>query len=498
MQGRQVSTQFKFVTLPQRSGTVANVFIHGYSAGHDMEDRCALRKHIPSSLHNCINIFAYWPSGHWSQFDEWSTKGILAAGRLGVLAAAGAAVADRALHFNTSRKRATAMGKLLLTQLEAYILEQHPYVSTVNLVGHSLGGRVVVSALRDLLDNPDHDGLEVGDVLLMAAAVELSGDEACAIGKRINGKLFNAYSRSDKILLLNLGETSAGRNPLENCEHIENITNREMTDFDHTDYWPRLERVLRATGFYGYQGGLPVSSQSLPMAETADPVEDDHLLFHLLELTTAPIQSEVVKHLRTSSWTSLETDNSLYLLTKELQLLGGHCLVNMARRRGLKYVQILLMLAEHFELVDELHDCARVIELEALLISQFFKNSFGDNHVFASKDDVAEQVLAMSQKGYFDQVDALAASLTVTSYFSTTEAPAPAYREAVPGLASMNKEMVLASTLTTSLSALLPTERMKTVMTNFKSAVKPGYSALIPAVAILFYARLKLNNEGLL
>jgi hypothetical protein len=104
---------------------------------------------------------------------------------------------------------------------------------------------------------------------------------------------------------------------------------------------------------------------------------------------------------------------------------------------------------------------------------------------------------AMSEKGYFEQVDALAASLTVTSYFSTTEVPAPEYRQAAP--AAVSKELALASiSLLPSLTNLISTERIKAAVTNLKTAVKPGYSALIPAVAVLFYARLKLNNEGLL
>ncbi|AZD08752.1 hypothetical protein C4K26_3349 [Pseudomonas chlororaphis] len=482
--------QFKFLTLPHRSGEVANVFIHGYSAGHDMEDRCALRKCIPSSLHNCINIFAFWPSGHWSQFSDLSSKSILALGRLNFLAGAGAAVADRAIHFNTSRNRATAMGKTLLSQLESYLLKCHPYVAKVNLVGHSLGGRVVVSALLDLVDKPADESLEVGDVLLMAAASKLSGEDALAISKRIKGKLYNAHSNDDKILLFNLGESSAGRQRVENCEDVP------MYKFGHTDYWPRLEQVLRESGFHGYKSGLPASSQPQPIIKNPDPVVADHLLYDLLELTSERVRGQVAKHLRSSSWTTLETDHSLYLLTKEFQLLGGHCLVNLARGRGLKYVQILLMLAEHYDLVSELHDCAQVIEMEALLISKCFRSSFGEGHVLASKQDIVKHMDAMSEKGYFEQVDALAASLTVTSYFSTPEAPAPEYQKTTPAVT--NKELALASTSTLpALTELISTERIKAAITNLKSAVKPGYSALIPAVAIIFYARLKLNNEGL-
>ena len=174
-------------------------------------------------------------------------------------------------------------------------------------------------------------------------------------------------------------------------------------------------------------------------------------------------------------------------------------MVNLARGRGLKYVQILLMLAEHYELVNEMHDCAQVIELEAMLISQFFQSSFGDNHTLASREDILQQVRAMSEKDYFEQVDALAASLTVTSYFSTPEAPAPLYRKTQSSQPNLSKAVALASlSRWSSLSTLIPTERLQAAFTNLKSAVKPGYSALIPAVAIVFYARLKLNNEGLL
>ncbi|MDD1001436.1 MULTISPECIES: DUF726 domain-containing protein [Pseudomonas] len=488
-----MSHKFKFLTLPHRSGEVANVFIHGYSAGHDMEDRCALRKHIPSSLHNCINIFAFWPSGHWAQFDDLSSKGILAASRLSVLAGAGLAMADRALHFNGSRNRATAMGKTLLSELEIYLLKNHPYVSKVNLVGHSLGGRVVISAMLDLLDKPVDDNLAIGDVLLMAAASKLSGDDAQAIGARIDGKLYNAWSSDDNVLLLNLGESSAGRQKVDHCEDVP------MAGFGHTDYWPSLERVMRASGFHGYKSGLPRAMQPALIIKNPDPVVTDHLLYDLLELTSDRIRSQVVKHLRSSSWTKLETEQSVYLLTKEFQLLGGHCLVNLARGKGLKYVQILLMLAEHYGLVSELHDCAQVIEMEALLISKCFHSSFGEKHVLASTQDIVQRVRDLSEKGYYEQVDALAASLTVSSYFSTPQAPAPAYRTSDSTLASDTKELVLASTsLMPSLSDLVSTERIKAAVTNLKSAIKPGYSALIPAVAILFYARLHLNNEGLL
>lgn len=488
-----MSRQFKFLTLPHVSGEVANVFIHGYSAGHDIEDRYALGKCIPSSLHNCINIFAFWPSGHWSHFDKLSDSSVPAIARFNLLAGVGAAVLNRAAHFKASRHRAEVMGKMLISQLEIYLIKQHPYVSKINLVGHSLGGRVVVSALFNILNNQAFHGLEIGDVLLMAAAAELSGNEARAIRKRTNCKIYNAYSKHDEVLRLNFGENSAGRRPVANCKNVR------MESFGHTDYWPRLEQVLRASGFQGYKSGLPVPSQPQPIFKNPDPVFADYFIYDLLEQTSARVRDRVAKHLRSSSWTTLETDHSVYLLTREFQLLGGHCLVNLARGRGLKYVQILLMLAEHYDLSSELHDCARVVELEELLVSKCFRVSFGKHHVLASRRGISEYLDTMSENGYFEQVDALAASLTIRSFFSPTEAPATKYYETTqpPGSAGTGLELDSASVLSLHTN-LISTKGIGAALTNLKGAVKPGYSALVPAVAIIFYARLKLNNEVLL
>lgn len=486
-----MSHQFRFLTLPHSSGEVANVFIHGYSAGHDIEDRCVLRNYIPSSLYNCINIFAFWPSGHWRQFDKSIALVPMLVARSNIWTAAAAAVADRAMHFNASRNRATAMGKTLIPQLESYLLKHHPSVSKVNLVGHSLGGRVVVSALLGLLEKPNYQGLKIGDVLLMAAATELSGNDARSIRKYTNCKIYNAYSKDDDVLRLNFGESSAGRRPVANCKNVR------MDSFGHTEYWPRLEQVMRASGFQGYKSGLPAPSQQI--IQNPDPVVADYFIHDLLELTSDQIRNQVAKHLSSSSWTTLKTDHSPYLLTKELQLLGGHCLVNRARGRGLRYVQVLLMLAKHYDLVNELHDCVRVVEIEELLISKCFESSFGAGHVFASKRDIAQQLDSISEKGYCEQVDALAASLTLTSYISTPDAPAPEYRRTMQ--AAMRTKELVRSMLPSALSpltSLVSAKGIGATVTNLKSAVKPGYSALIPTVAILFYARLKLNNEGLL
>ena len=55
---------FQFQTSPSAGTdtTEANVFVHGYSAGHSDEDKQFLLDKIPYQLKHYTNIFAFWPS----------------------------------------------------------------------------------------------------------------------------------------------------------------------------------------------------------------------------------------------------------------------------------------------------------------------------------------------------------------------------------------------------------------------------------------------------
>ncbi|MNJ54692.1 hypothetical protein D3C77_501460 [compost metagenome] len=170
----------------------------------------------------------------------------------------------------------------------------------------------------------------------------------------------------------------------------------------------------------------------------------------------------------------------------------------MARRRGLTYVDALQMLAEHYELDSKANRCISVLETEELLIKTFFEHAFPGGHPLANAPLTAAK--AMSREDYFKHIDALAERLTVASYFKASTVD--------DDMAGPSAGMAMASTTTISLAdyasavaGVLGTFAMKPVtrlLTNFKTALKPGYSALIPAVAIVFYARVELDDEGLM
>jgi hypothetical protein len=156
------------------------------------------------------------------------------------------------------------------------------------------------------------------------------------------------------------------------------------------------------------------------------------------------------------------------------------------------------MLAEHYELGSKAHRCVSVLEIEELLIKTFFQHAFPDGHPLANAPLNAAKL--MSREVYFKHIDALAERLTVASYFK------PATVEV--DMTDPSAGTAMTSTTTFSLTGyagavagVLNTIAKKPIsrlLTNFKTALKPGYSALIPAVAIVFYARVELDDEGLM
>ncbi|KQV20182.1 hypothetical protein ASC74_20020 [Pseudomonas sp. Root329] len=280
---------FHFQTSPSASPntTEANIFIHGYSAGHSDQEKKLLLEKIPDQFSNYTNIFAFWPSNHYLHFDKSSLWALGAAGLssgVGSTAGpvsywglAGSFAKDRLKNFTDARSRAERMGVVLLEQLKEYLRCNHPQIDTINLIGHSLGSRVVVSSLRNFTNRQQ---LAINDVLLMAAAVEVTSIEARQLRGLLQGRLINAYSKADKTLLLNWGETCLGRNEVEHFESIE------MNDFGHTDYWERLPEVLAATRFKACTPSSPEPAQTpvdtlMPTLAPEQPAEERDMTLEL-------------------------------------------------------------------------------------------------------------------------------------------------------------------------------------------------------------------------
>ncbi|WP_394206974.1 DUF726 domain-containing protein [Pseudomonas putida] len=318
--------QFQSARSAGSSTTEANIFIHGYSAGHSDEDKQLLLDRIPEQLKHYTNIFAFWPSNHIFRFDKSSLWKIGAAGLnagaaltgapIGSLGLVGSLAKDRMGNFTQARARAESMGAVLLDQLQDYLTSHHPHIKTINLIGHSLGGRLVISSLKSFSSRQQ---LAINDVLLMAAAVEVTAIEARKMRGLLQGRLINAYSKADKTLLLNVGETCLGRNE---AEHFESI---EMNDFGHTDYWERLPEVLTKSRF---KASLPPSPEpARPSAQAKKP----------MHAPTQPAKAHSMKlELNSPRDVYQQINDELSLIIAELRNPSDDVALNQAREEALQ------------------------------------------------------------------------------------------------------------------------------------------------------------------
>lgn len=316
-----MSRLFTFSSLRNEShgSTEANIFIHGYSAGHSVEDRQTLLASIPESIRNHTNIFAFWPSSHFTRFNRTSKTLLHASTQVSLPIGAAVAAVDRGSHFWKIRARAEEMGDSLLDQLSEYLRNHHFGIDTVNLIGHSLGGRLVISSLKKLASARSHS-LAVNDVLLMAAAVAVEPCEAQQMRSVLKGRLINAYSKSDWTLLMNADESCLGRNEVE---HFENI---QIAGFGHSDYWKQLPAVLTQVRF---KAAVQDQGPETPDALLAAPAPRPEPL-HLQDVTM-PIElktpSDIYQHVNdelariAQSLSTPSTDPALNLAQQDARAL---------------------------------------------------------------------------------------------------------------------------------------------------------------------------------
>lgn len=113
--------QFQTSRFAGPDATEANVFVHGYSAGHSDEGKQFLLDKIPDQLKHYTNIFAFWPSNHLLRFDKSSLWALGAAGlsfgktitgsALDSFGIAGAFAKDRVSNFTQARTRKRTHGR---------------------------------------------------------------------------------------------------------------------------------------------------------------------------------------------------------------------------------------------------------------------------------------------------------------------------------------------------------------------------------------------------
>lgn len=220
------------------------VIVHGYLSAVDERDRSRLLELLPQPAPHEDILLACWDSGNLKEMLTRSLKGaaIGFAGfnKLALARSALFAVKGGVEHFQAKKELAARVGEVLLDELQQ-ALAGYPHAEQLSLYGHSLGGRVVIEALLGLAGPPT---LPLHDLVLMGAARTLTAEELEQILPRLQGRLFNCYSRTDKVLLAKPGFGKwAGRHPLPDQLFPERVHNIKL-DIGHSDYWSLLDGIF--------------------------------------------------------------------------------------------------------------------------------------------------------------------------------------------------------------------------------------------------------------
>ncbi|MBD3609650.1 MAG: DUF726 domain-containing protein [Gammaproteobacteria bacterium] len=218
-----------------------NIFVHGYRAISNAEEMKGLATQIMKIKPRGWVYLFHWGSGQW-QFKsdiDYSKKVRLTLRTLarGIILPYVAPFKGlwTVLDFKRKERSAEELGKRLKRHISRI---PEAKSCKINLIGHSLGARVIHHALQG-----DWSEYRINDVILLGGAADAECESWDACLKQIKGKVYNAYSRKDKVLSMTPDKRKRiGREPL--LKGHKKVVNREYPSFGHTDYWKRLDYIV--------------------------------------------------------------------------------------------------------------------------------------------------------------------------------------------------------------------------------------------------------------
>lgn len=197
------------------------IFVHGFLNGTTGAYN-KIHSHILAARPAGRVYLFHWPSGHF--FDP---------------------------NFFMKQQLAAQLGQTLLRHVRGVSgAREWP----MNLIGHSLGARLIHYALEHYDWTPYH----LENVVLMGSAATGDDDDWTRCADKVSGRLVHAWSAHDKIIKAPwAGKAGSDRLPVRHSK-IRNLN----TGLGHMDYWPSLEWVLqRSLGadFHQHSAQVPAT-----------------------------------------------------------------------------------------------------------------------------------------------------------------------------------------------------------------------------------------------
>lgn len=228
-----------------------NVFVHGYRAVVSEKSLERTRQQIFQSGAAGENYLLQWGAGGWGHSVRSTAStlaGLRAAYRVArvknlfapwmLLVDAGVIGLSEVAQFKKMERRAEQVGRELPALLAIQAAGR-----PVNLIGHSLGARVVHHALA-LEATP---GLHIEDVVLLAGAADMHSDSWPKCLKQLNGRIYNAFAPRDPILRITPDlrrRIGGGPMPAFVVNGEDKVVNEACKGVGHTTFWSKLGKML--------------------------------------------------------------------------------------------------------------------------------------------------------------------------------------------------------------------------------------------------------------
>lgn len=232
------------------TGLPVNLFIHGYKALEtprqvELTLGRLRRLKLPGQ-----SLLLKWDSGRWKtsavaagarasyQFNRY--RKVLSVNPWMLLAEAGALTAYEAAQFKLMERRSESVGRMI-PELLSEAISDRPI--SVNLIGHSLGARVI----HLMLAHADLTDMEINDCIFLGGAADAVAEDWQACLGRIRGKLYNCYSRRDLVLQITPDlKRKVGSRPMPPVivDGTDRVVNRACEKVRHVAYWSDIENLL--------------------------------------------------------------------------------------------------------------------------------------------------------------------------------------------------------------------------------------------------------------
>jgi len=225
-----------------------NIFIHGYKSAPSSEQVKQLKNLIREIQPSGSTYLLLWQSGSWlltamvPAIRWWQrlTGPAKIFNPMSLVIDGILTSAMEAGQFKYYENRSEQLGR----QLKQHISRiPNAMKRPINLIGHSLGARVI----HTTLSHSDWSKYKLNDCVFLAGAADLEIDDWPKCLEQIQGQLHNGYSKHDDTLpLVPDSRKRVGMNPMPDIiiDGENKVVNTDCGKVKHTDYWNQLSSIL--------------------------------------------------------------------------------------------------------------------------------------------------------------------------------------------------------------------------------------------------------------